>query len=166
VSAHGLRQRPSWLVCCILRLIRSFGLELKGCPFPETVNHLLTHFITPSSTVDPALKNFLDAQNEYGNTGLHWAALGGYLALVKRLVEAGASPAIANDRNYLPLDLAAQKEHGEVVDFFLAKSGGLEEANADAGGVAAAAEGIKVDGDDDAPDGKDDELDAGTEATR
>ncbi|KAK4185174.1 ankyrin repeat-containing domain protein [Podospora australis] len=76
---------------------------------------------------------FLDAPNEFGNTGLHWAALGGHLEVVKVLVDAGASVALANDKNYVPLDLASFGEKHDVVDYFLEKAGGLEAANGQEG---------------------------------
>ncbi|KAL1856941.1 hypothetical protein VTK73DRAFT_8165 [Phialemonium thermophilum] len=82
---------------------------------------------------------FLDAANEYGNTGLHWAAMGGHLPVVRLLVErGGASPALANDKNYVPLDLAGLNDKVEVVDYFLAQSRGLESENGARGLDAAA----------------------------
>ena len=69
---------------------------------------------------------FLDATNEYGNTGLHWAAMNGHLAVVRLLVESGASPALANDKNYVPLDLAGLNDKVEIVDYFLAQAQKLE----------------------------------------
>ncbi|KAH6626474.1 ankyrin-repeat-containing protein [Chaetomium sp. MPI-SDFR-AT-0129] len=101
----------------------------------EIVTLLLTHLGPPLPSTSK--QAFLDAPNEYGNTGLHWAALGGHLAVVKVLVEAGASVALANDKNYVPLDLASFGEKFDVVDYFLEKSGGLEEENATATGSAA-----------------------------
>ncbi len=74
-------------------------------------------------------QSFLDATNEFGNTGLHWAALGGHLDTVKYLVEQGASPVLANDKNYVPLDLASFNSHSEVVDYFLSQSEGMEGEN-------------------------------------
>ncbi len=71
-------------------------------------------------------QSFLDATNEFGNTGIHWAALGGHLETVKFLVEQGASPVLANDKNYVPLDLASFNSHTEIVDYFLSQSEGLE----------------------------------------
>ncbi|KAL2191402.1 ankyrin [Thermothelomyces heterothallicus CBS 203.75] len=89
---------------------------------------------------------FLDAPNEYGNTGLHWAALGGHLAVVKLLVEHGASVALANDKNYVPLDLASFGDKFEVVDYFLSQSGGIEGENAAVGGLEDGMEGVSVEG--------------------
>jgi ankyrin repeat protein len=65
--------------------------------------------------------------------------------VVKLLVEAGASVALANDKNYVPLDLASFGEKFDVVDYFLEKSGGLEDENAeDGGGLEGAVEGVTL----------------------
>lgn len=85
---------------------------------------------------DDAKKAFLDAPNEYGNTGLHWAAMNGHLAVVRLLVESAAAPALANDKNYVPLDLAGLNDKLDVVDYFLSVSGELETTNGEAGGLA------------------------------
>lgn len=76
---------------------------------------------------------FVDDANEHGNTGLHWAALGGHLDTVKLLLEHGASPALANERNYVPLDLANFNDKTEVAQYFLSFSGGLERGNEESG---------------------------------
>lgn len=108
---------------------------------PEIVKTILTHFtIRPSEEK----QTLLDAQNEFGNTGLHWAALGGHLDLVKLLVAEGASPGIANDKNYVPLDSASFGERHDVVDFFLAQMEKLETQNGEDGGLGKAAEGVRV----------------------
>ena len=78
-------------------------------------------------------QRFLDELNEHGNTGLHWAALGGHLDIVKLLLEQGALPALANERNYVPLDLAYFNDHTEVAQYFLSFSGGLEDKNQEDG---------------------------------
>ncbi|KAL2020575.1 hypothetical protein VTK56DRAFT_8163 [Thermocarpiscus australiensis] len=111
----------------------------------EMVALLLSHFASRPKEEKQA---FLDAPNEYGNTGLHWAALGGHLPVVKLLVENGASPALANDKNYVPLDLASFGNKFEVVDYFLAQSGGLESENAKGEGLNGAVEGIQLEGED------------------
>jgi len=87
---------------------------------------------------------YLDAANEYGNTGMHWAALGGHLEVVKQLMAAGASPALANDKNYVPLDLASFNEKFDVVDYFLEQSGGLESENGQDGGLGEAVGNVKI----------------------
>ncbi|KAK3359636.1 ankyrin repeat-containing domain protein, partial [Lasiosphaeria hispida] len=96
----------------------------------EIVNMLLSHFELRPSEEKQA---FLDASNEYGNTGLHWAAMGGHLPVVKVLVEAGASVALENDKNYVPLDLANLGDKFGVVNYFLEQSGMLETKNGEDG---------------------------------
>lgn len=108
----------------------------------EIVKIILGHFADRPVAEKQAL---LDAQNEFGNTGLHWAALGGHLELVKLLVAEGASPAVANDKNYVPLDSASFGEKHDVVDFFLAQMEKLETKNGEAG-LGEAAGGLQVGG--------------------
>ncbi|KAL1893601.1 ankyrin repeat-containing protein [Sporothrix stenoceras] len=77
----------------------------------------------------PARQSFLDATNSFGNTALHWAAMNGHLDVVKLLVEeGGASPALANDKNYVALDLAGLNDKVAVVDYFLASAEKAEKA--------------------------------------
>lgn len=95
---------------------------------------------------------YLDAANEYGNTGLHWAALGGHLEVVKVLMDHDASPALANDKNYVPLDLASFNDKVEVVDYFLAQSEAVESQNN--GGLAESAGGVSLDDDENGEDGE------------
>lgn len=107
----------------------------------DTVKLLLSHF--SSSPAAAPKQAFLDAPNEYGNTGLHWAALSGHLDVVKVLVEAGASVALANDKNYVPLDLASFNEKFDVVDYFLKQSAELESKNEEEG-LSGAVSGVSV----------------------
>ena len=86
---------------------------------------------------------FLDEPNEHGNTGLHWAALGGHLETVKLLMEHGASPALANEQNYVPLDLANFGDKTDVAQHFLSASGMLESKNQEAG-LDAAVDSVKL----------------------
>ncbi|TRX89438.1 hypothetical protein FHL15_009607 [Xylaria flabelliformis] len=87
---------------------------------------------------------YIDAQNAFGNTALHWACLGGHLDIVKLLLSRGASPAITNEKDQIPLDLAAFNNHMHVVDHFLAQSKDLEGGNAQEGGLAKEAEDLKM----------------------
>lgn len=119
-------------------------------PPPDIVALLLEHF---ASSPKEDKQAFLDAPNEYGNTGLHWAALGGHLDAVKLLTEHGASPALANDKNYIPLDLASFGEKLDVVDYFLAEVRAMEKENAEGEGLASAVEGARL-GDEDEGEGK------------
>jgi len=65
--------------------------------------------------------------------------MNGRLTVVQRLVEAGAAPAPANDKNYVPLDLAGLNDHRAVVDYFLAQAQKLE-ADGEGQGLAAGLE--------------------------
>ncbi|KAI0546698.1 ankyrin [Xylaria curta] len=87
---------------------------------------------------------YIDAQNAFGNTALHWACLGGHLDIVKLLLSRGASPALTNEKDQIPLDLAAFNNHMHVVDHFLAQSKDLEGGNAEEGGLAKEAEDLKM----------------------
>ncbi|KGQ05529.1 Ankyrin repeat-containing protein YAR1 [Beauveria bassiana D1-5] len=102
----------------------------------ETVRKVIQCFEGRSKEEKQA---FLDEPNEHGNTGMHWAALGGHLDVVKLLMEHGASPALANERDYVPLDLANQNEKTEVSEYFLSFLKKLESENTDEGLKNAAA---------------------------
>lgn len=111
----------------------------------ETVRTLLQCFDGKPKEEKQA---FVDEANEHGNTGLHWAALGGHLDTVKLLMEHGASPALANESNYVPLDLANLNDKREVAQFFLSTAGMLEDGHGDSG-LATATQSIDLTGDDD-----------------
>lgn len=76
---------------------------------------------------------------------------------MKLLVAEGASPAIANDKNYVPLDSASFGEKHDVVDFFLAQMEKIESKNADNGGLEKAAAGVEVSGSGGEGDGEEEE---------
>lgn len=50
----------------------------------------------------------------------------------------GASPALANDKDQIPLDCAAFNNHMHVVEFFLSQIRQKEEENAKEGGLEGA----------------------------
>ncbi|KAL7823657.1 ankyrin repeat-containing protein YAR1 [Trichoderma gracile] len=106
----------------------------------ETVRILIQYF---DERPHEEKQTFLDDANEHGNTGLHWAALGGHLDVVKLLMEHGALPALANERNYVPLDLANFNDHKHVAQHFLASAGMLEEKNQESG-LNGAVESVKL----------------------
>ena len=114
---------------------------LANQDFPEMVK-LIVELLKTQAKDQRQL--FLDDSNEHGNTGMHWAALGGHLETVKFLLECEASPALANERNYVPLDLASFNGHLEVVQYFLSFSGGLERENEEAGGLSNATASLGV----------------------
>lgn len=104
------------------------------------VRKLITHFDGRPKEEKQA---FLDDVNEHGNTGLHWAALGGHLEVVKLLLEHKATPALANEQNYVPLDLARFNEKEDVAQYFLSFAGMIEKEN-ESEGLSAAAEGVDI----------------------
>ncbi|KAI0017175.1 ankyrin [Xylariomycetidae sp. FL0641] len=126
----------------------------------KTVTLILSHLppkapgMTPTSTAAPesqsetatatATATYIDMQNAFGNTALHWACLGGHLDIVKLLLSRGASPALANDKDQIPLDLAAFNNHMHVVEHFLSQSKDLEGDNAQDGGLEQGARDLKI----------------------
>jgi ankyrin repeat protein len=136
LSAHGCREwAPRYTVSPSLSPLKEKETDIPA----EIVKLLVEQF---ESRPKEEKQAYLDAPNEYGNTGLHWAALGGHLDMVKLLVENGASPVLANDKEYVPLDLAAQNAKFDVVDYFFAQSAGKEGENE--GGLAEAAGGVSI----------------------
>jgi uncharacterized protein len=80
----------------------------------------------------------VNAQNQAGNTALHWAALNGHLEAVKVLLEHGADPTITNGRGHDAVYEAELNDKREVVEWVLKEGGeGLEEgvAGSTASGV-------------------------------
>ncbi|KAI0007350.1 ankyrin [Xylariaceae sp. FL0662B] len=99
---------------------------------------------SPSHTGTP----YINAQNAFGNTALHWACLGGHLDVVKLLLSRGASPATPNDKDQIPLDLAAFNGHLHVVEYFLQQSRDIEGDNAkEGGGLEKAAGNVEMEDD-------------------
>lgn len=142
---------------------RSLPSPRKGAGLLEIVKILVGHFTARPQEEKQA---FLDAPNEFGNTGLHWAAMGGHLDVVKHLVAEGASPALANDKNYIPLDLASFGEKMNVVDYFLSQMDRMESTNEGEGGLdsAAASMGIGEGEDEEEEEGEDEGKEEGGKA--
>lgn len=67
--------------------------------------------------------------------------------MVRYLIAEGASPALANDKNYIPLDLASFGEKTNVVDYFLSQMDELETKEG-ADGLGSAAAAMDLDGKD------------------
>lgn len=88
----------------------------------------VAHF--PASSIEFLIRQTIDlnAQNQSGDTALHalilYRAVQGedtseatILSLVKQLVEAGADPTIANNRQKTPLDYAKSSQYSTVVEY-------------------------------------------------
>lgn len=129
----------------------------------ETVTLLLSHFPpplktsrggatgdTPEPTEDTPSQGttaetpYINVQNAFGNTALHWACLGGHLDVVKLLLSRGASPTAANDKDQIPLDLAAFNNHMHVVNYFLSQSKDIEGDNAKEGGLEKSTQDVQM----------------------
>ncbi|ORY72152.1 ankyrin repeat-containing domain protein [Pseudomassariella vexata] len=118
----------------------------------KTVTHILSHLppkpSKPQQNPSPPQQegdaeqqpppSYINAANLFGNTALHWACLGGHLDVVRLLLSRGASPALPNDKDQIPLDLAAFNNHMAVVEYFLDQSRNLEGDNAKEGGLDSA----------------------------
>lgn len=65
--------------------------------------------------------SFLNAQNAWGNTPLHWAALNGHLEAVKALVVAGAAIGIKNKAGHDAAYEAEIYSKNSVVEWLLQK---------------------------------------------
>lgn len=65
--------------------------------------------------------------------------------MVKFLVDQGASPALANDKNYVPLDLAMLNEKVAVADYFLEEVRRMEAENGEEG-LGGAVGGVELEG--------------------
>ncbi|KAK6954595.1 hypothetical protein Daesc_004562 [Daldinia eschscholtzii] len=138
----------------------------------KTVTLILSHFPAPSKSSKEAAPTpspdeaspsasteaevpYINLQNSFGNTALHWACLGGHLDVVKLLLSRGASPTAANDKDQIPLDLAAFNNHMHVVDYFLSQSKDLEGDNAKEGGLEKGTQDVQMEDEGDvAEDGK------------
>lgn len=70
----------------------------------------------------------INAQNQAGNTALHWSALNGHLEAVKVLLEHGGDPTVTNARGHDAVYEAELNDKSEVVEWVLKEGGeGLEE---------------------------------------
>ncbi|KAI1455197.1 ankyrin [Annulohypoxylon moriforme] len=123
----------------------------------KTVTTILSHFPPPKtskratsseegspSTEVATETSFVNIQNSFGNTALHWACLGGRLDVVKLLLSRGASPTAANHKDQIPLDLAAFNNHMHIVEYFLSQSKDIEGNNAQEGGLEKSTQDVQM----------------------
>lgn len=68
--------------------------------------------------------SILDAQNAWGNTPLHWAALNGHLEAVKALLAAGATAGIKNEAGHDAVYEAEMNSKNSVVEWLLQQDQG------------------------------------------
>ncbi|CAK7199212.1 ankyrin repeat-containing protein [Sporothrix eucalyptigena] len=122
VTKAGAEATPLAVLAAAVDAGKNTPLHMAAGNGHEQIVKLIVNQIKTALSKD-ARQGFLDATNAFGNTALHWAAMNGHLAVVKLLVEeAGASPALANDKNYVALDLAGLNDKVAVVDYFLASA--------------------------------------------
>ncbi|XDG01592.1 hypothetical protein ABKA04_001207 [Annulohypoxylon sp. FPYF3050] len=112
--------------------------KTAGAPAPSSEGG------SPSAEVSTKT-SYVNLQNSFGNTALHWACLGGHLDVVKLLLSRGASPTASNDKDQIPLDLAAFNNHMHVVEYFLSQSKDIEGDNAKEGGLETGVRDVQVD---------------------
>lgn len=65
------------------------------------------------------LKPLVNAQNESGNTPLHWAALNGHLETVKLLCNSEADPLLKNQAGHDSYYEAQSNDQEDIVDYLL-----------------------------------------------
>ncbi|KAI1819003.1 ankyrin [Xylaria intraflava] len=128
---------------------RTVTLILSYLPVPAKASAAATPPVASEDTSSlPAATQaepvYIDVQNSFGNSALHWACLRGHLDIVKLLLSRGASPTLANEKDQIPLDLAAFNNHMHVVDYFLAQSKDIEGGNAQEGALAKEAQDLDI----------------------
>lgn len=89
---------------------------------PEILTHLITTLSNPTPQ-NPTQLSLINAQNEAGNTPLHWAALNGHLECVKALIDNGADPTVTNRAGHDPVYEAEVNDRREVVEWVLREGG-------------------------------------------
>jgi hypothetical protein len=82
-------------------------------------------------TCTEAKSSILDAQNAWGNTPLHWAALNGHLDAVKALIAAGANLGMKNKAGHDAAFEAEVNSKNSVVEWLFQQDQALENHRGD-----------------------------------
>lgn len=81
--------------------------------------------IISAQSKSSTLLTLLNAQNTWGNTPVHWAALNGHLEAVKALVKAGANLGIRNKAGHDAVYEAQMNSNDKVVEWLLLQDRGV-----------------------------------------
>lgn len=108
---------PTLVTTCRDSLSKSTPLHMAAAnDHPDVIIYLMS--LVPADQQ----KKWVDAQNETGNTALHWASLNGNLECVKLLCdEYNADPFIRNSFEHDAIFEAEQNGRDEVETFYLKK---------------------------------------------
>ncbi|KAK3057411.1 ankyrin repeat-containing protein [Extremus antarcticus] len=90
-----------------------------------------TNGVNGTSADQSQSPQFVNRQNQEGNTPLHWAAYNGHLEIVKSLIDVGADMWIKNSAGHLAMFEAERAEKNDVVQHLLQTGG----AHVERGGV-------------------------------
>ncbi|CAG8591393.1 5658_t:CDS:2, partial [Scutellospora calospora] len=80
--------------------------------------NIVEYIIQTSGTLG---NDVVNAQNELGNTPLHWSALNGHIEVVTLLISNGADVKIKNKAGRTAMYEAQQNNHEKVVEYLLSK---------------------------------------------
>jgi uncharacterized protein len=117
-----------------LRVAAGVAALLLGATAADAAGSLLAAAESGDSVAALALvtdKTAVNAHQDDGTTALHWAAYHDDLALIRRLLQAGASVNVANDYGATPLSEAAERADPEALRLLLEAGADVESPNAD-----------------------------------
>lgn len=119
---------PKLVVTCLDAVSKSTPLHMAAANgHTEVVQYLASLIAEPEER-----KKWVNAQNETGNTALHWASLNGCVECVKVLCnELEADPFVRNQFDHDAIFEAERASHEEVEQFYLEKYD-VEPENGDA----------------------------------
>lgn len=108
---------PKLLITCRDPVTNSTPLHMAAANnHTETIRYMFS-LIQP-----PELKAWVNAQNNAGNTALHWATLNGHLTVIKLLCdEYEADPFIKNNFGHDAIYEAENKALGDIETYYLKK---------------------------------------------